>query len=224
MLQLLPLSTGNMLSFTPPAASLAWGAHESSFLANSPTVSPSLLTYELYGTCSKAMGTHPYLTKDKTLLVSLTRYRASLDLLGGGIEVLRLRSRTTRTDFTHDKSPITTYHSLGHMLLWNLDALILPFSQLNPNSKTGGYPNDLSGFDFIDHAQEQQLSIISILRVGEESLVSCIVCLGSSHPDPEWCTCRRGDDGHTGIWWDLGKDSRANLARKRGWPECEVYC
>ncbi|TNN68305.1 Sialic acid-binding Ig-like lectin 12 [Liparis tanakae] len=44
---------------------------------------------------------------------------------------------------------------------------------------------------------EQQLSIISILRVGEESLVSCIVCLGSSHPDPEWCTCKIGDDGHT---------------------------
>lgn len=83
-----------------------------------------------------------------------------------------------------DKNPITSFQSLGanfaektSQLIVSgkyLDAFIPPFfGQFNLNSKNCSSPNVY--LDFIDQAQEPQLGIIGIPRVGEESIVTCNV-------------------------------------------------
>lgn len=95
------------------------------------------------------------------------------------IERLEMSHNQNRLYPWIDKNPITSYHTQGHSLYdktsqlivsgQHTNVLVSPFAQVC--SAAGNHPC----FDFSDHAQEPQLSITEIPRVGEQSRVSCIV-------------------------------------------------
>lgn len=123
----------------------------------------------------------------------ISRYRGITSLIGSvkerncslKIEKLEMLHNQDRLYPWVDKSPITSYHSLGHtfydkssqliVLGKYLDMFIPLFSHFNTISTICSSTNIITVFCVIDHAMEPQLNVIGIPRVGEQSRVSCIV-------------------------------------------------
>lgn len=123
----------------------------------------------------------------------ISKFRGITSLIGSvgegncslKIERLEMSHNQDRLYPWVDKNAITSFHTLDSTFYEktselivsgkHLDTFIPPFYQLNPNSQKIYSPNDDICFDFIDRAQEPQLSIMGVPRVGEQGRVSCNV-------------------------------------------------
>ncbi|XP_029307049.1 B-cell receptor CD22-like [Cottoperca gobio] len=161
LLQMFPLFTGNMLSrgwsFTTPGIITA--------MRGSCIIIPCTFTYSISQPADLRVvwylyqsNGYPPVFDDRENIISKFN---SITRVIGSVGERNCSLKIEKLDMSHnqdrlypwiDKNPITSYHTLGQTFYEKTSFRI-----------------------FIDHAQEPQLSIIGIPRVGEESTVSCNV-------------------------------------------------